>query len=193
MTTPASPTFDYTTDLVGQLWTLLNADGSWKVPAANQIRYDTVFGTQDPEKDVTSEGDYPQARLYPISFKSTMFSDGATFETPAALNTLPLDWTEKQQYVFKLELVSQLLSMGEINPLYLEATNALRLGGPKLQKPYVKSWALAADNKLVGDEDDRASEQNQVRWRSSVTITIDCEMRATDLAQADGYDSDTIG
>jgi hypothetical protein len=155
-----------------KIWDLLEANAEWETlfDEANRIRYDTLEGTQQADKSQTSDGDYPQARLWLETGAAGLFTDEVTFETHSPGG--PNKWIEKSVHVFMLELKSQLMKFGQVTSMGAESRAAIRAGGPRLGGlSYVTDVALSWSMKEI---DKNATDQT-LRWEHRLRIQVRTE------------------
>lgn len=147
-----------------------------QVEDANFIRYSSVTGTQNPEKNNRHDGDYPQAILYLSGGNDGLYTNEETFETHTPDG--PNYWRERGELGFKVELTSQLLKVTEPSQLCAETRQALRLAGPRLGLDFVTQVTVRWETKRMTGEEDAGD--NLVRWKSTVIILVkfDAEGRA---------------
>lgn len=167
------PALDVETLAYAAIWDALNGNLNWKVPVANQVRYDQPTGTTDPEQPDANDGDYPRARLWAAAGDSSLYTKDATFGTYDTTGEPPgnADGLERQHYIFRLEMISDLLDVRFSDRLRAEALNAFRIAGPRLGVPYITS----VRTKWIAVETDWSEDRTQRRWKTTMDIYIQVE------------------
>lgn len=150
---------DIDTEIYEAIWTALVDDVPWAaaIETNNRIRYDFVTGTQNPNKPASSDVDYPQATLYPpVSGTDGLFTDDVNFGTYSSEG--PSNWREVGTRIFRLTVISQLLSQQEWSNLNTLSRNALRNAGPRLGTSFLQDVSLRW---TVSDTDVNSTDQTR--------------------------------
>lgn len=156
-------TRDIATEIYVAIANGLAVDPNWPIAPNNFIRYDNVKGLQDPEKIVTSDGDFPQATLEgPVSGDTNLQTGTETFGTHAG----DCDFLETGNFVYTLEIVSDYLRIRSYSPQTMEAINAIRRLGAKLGLDFV-TQIKAKWTEKKGDVEDGAR-----RIYTTITLTV---------------------
>lgn len=172
---------DIELEMYDRIWDLLSADPIWPtlVEPGNRIRYDVnpedeaddVEGLENPMKDTTSEGDYPQAVLRMMSGEDSLYTNDETFETHSPEG--PSHWTEKATRTFRLTVTSQSLGMKESSRLGKLSRNAIRRGGPRLGLQYVTSVTMNWTDREVAISDGEPGQDDQTGGVRRIVHQID--------------------
>lgn len=158
-------------------------DTRWPVIDQNFIRYSDIEGTQDPEKLVEADGEFPKAVLEgPISGNNTLQTNDPTFgtyETDDAGDPLPVNHThfiDTGTYVFRLTVTTQTQRLNEHTPLLMTTVSVIRRAGARLGLPWVTKVTLAYTSKEIFNPD-TASKQ----WETVMMITVETQIDSDTL------------
>jgi hypothetical protein len=159
---------DTEAELYAQIRTLLEADSNWTAQIAEPNRIwlndPEDEGFFDPEKEDTSEGDFNESILEVKSGTDSLHTAAVTLGTHS--DDPPDHWVEKQSRVFRLQLMTQRLTIRQSSPLRRDSINVLRKAGPKLGLDYV------TDVKVRWEETKVEHKQDDGTFRRRVVIDI---------------------
>jgi hypothetical protein len=162
-----------TPDLILQIYQaiangLIN-DPKWKVTEDNFIRFDEVEGIQNPEGGAMTDADYPLAILRgPTRFKTDLQTGTETFGTHSPQGC---DWLESGEWVFQLEITSDLLKLTNVSTQTLESINAVRRLGAKLGLDFVVGVKIDGNEREIGVADPENDGVRRIQTTINITVS----------------------
>ena len=174
-----SATLDIETEIyTAILDNVLLADPDWAnlFASGNIVRTDKIQGIEPVRPLITGEGDYPQAVLWLRSGNTNLWEGSPTFATFS--NSPPANWLENHEYVYRLELTSELQNISEPDILGAQSRAAFRKKGMRLgitdfQIVGIRlSWETA---RVTTEEEDK------IRWRTAINIFLKVNVDGANL------------
>jgi len=185
---------DPVTTVYTRLVTLLREDKDWPVADINFIHFADIQGTQDPEKAIEGDGDFPQAILEgPVGGNSSMATENAVMATYAdpddplnpatwkdfqmpAQDHNTVNYIERATWDFRLTLTSQTERLDDFGPLLTRTLRVIRRAGASLGLKWVTGVTFRFTCGLTVDD------QTQIkRWQIVLTLSIQTEIEEAAL------------
>lgn len=160
--------------IYSKIMNILTSDVTWSnaFDEGNIIRMDTVEGSENPDKNNTNSGDFPQFSLKLKSGTNSMFTTDETFQTHSPEG--PTDWLEDSSWRFRAQIISQKLSVDELCSLDEVTINTLRKAGPKIGLPFVVRWKMSFETR----ETDSGDSDGTLRMITDMDLSFDTQIEA---------------
>lgn len=170
--------------IYGAIFDALEDDAAWSalIPEGNRIRLDNPVDAQRSNKPIIADADAASARMRLRSGATGLKTDNVTFGTYSEEGDP--DTLEKMSFIFRLRLVSQLMSENESSTLVTETLRVIRGLGSRLGLPYVTGvktrWET--DEKPTGGGEEEG-EDSFIRQVTEMDILVDVEVDPNTLQE----------